>query len=84
MADPLLDIKTLTERPVIAIDGERYEIISPDELSIVDSARFEQWGLRLAEVRASDLKIEGAGEISDILHKRTQQAPLADVNHIAW
>ena len=71
MADPLLDIKTLTERPVIAIDGTRYEIISPDELSIVDSARFEQWGLRLAEVRADDLKIEGAGEISEILHKLT-------------
>ena len=71
MAEPLLKIETLIERPVIEIDGTRYEILSPDELSIVDSMRFEQWGRRLSEVKAADLKIEDVGEISDILRKLT-------------
>lgn len=34
--EKLLDLKTLVERPTIGIDGERYEILSPDELSVVD------------------------------------------------
>lgn len=71
MAEPLLKIKTLIDRPVIEIDDARYEILSPDELSIVDSMRFEQWGRRLSEVRTDDFKIEDAGEISEILRKLT-------------
>ncbi|PYE86915.1 hypothetical protein [Phyllobacterium leguminum] len=47
MADktkPILDLTTMIERPKIAIDGQLYEIRSPDELSILDSQRFTLWG----------------------------------------
>ncbi len=49
---PLLDLKTLVERPTIAIDGELYEILSPDELSIVDCHRFAAWGNRIDALMA--------------------------------
>ena len=71
MAKALLELTTLIERPVIAIDGQRYEILSPDELSITDSARFEQWGRQLMKVQTGDLDGENAGEISGILTKLT-------------
>lgn len=43
----LLDLDTLVERRKIAIDGVLYEILSPDELSIIESHRFGQWGKRI-------------------------------------
>lgn len=49
---PLLDLKTLVERPTIAIDGELYEILSCDELSIVDCHRFAAWGNRIDALMA--------------------------------
>ncbi len=52
MAEPLLDIQTLAARPVIKIDGQLYEILSLDELSVVDSVRFQGWGKRLAALIA--------------------------------
>ena len=48
--EPLLDLSTLTVRPLIAIDGTRHEILSPDELSILDSHRLGQWGRRIQEL----------------------------------
>ncbi len=39
-ATPLLDLSTLVARPAIAIDGTRYSMRSPAELSIVESHRF--------------------------------------------
>ena len=51
-APPLLDLKTLVERPTIAIDDELYEILSPDELTIVDSHRFAAWGKRIDALMA--------------------------------
>lgn len=47
MADNLLDIKTLIERPVVAIDGIQYEITAPEEMSIVDAAKVARLGRRL-------------------------------------
>lgn len=40
----LLDLNTLIDRPKIAVDGELYEILSPDELTVLDTQRFENWG----------------------------------------
>lgn len=54
--DPLLDLNTLIERPTIAIDGKHYEILSPDELSILDSQRFETWGRRIEALAKEDGK----------------------------
>lgn len=48
MADqPILELETLALRPRIAIDGESYEILSPDELSIIDTRRLASQGERL-------------------------------------
>lgn len=56
MADtaPLLDLDTLTARPVIAIDGTKYEILSAEELSVIDSHRFGRWGRRIKELSEVD------------------------------
>lgn len=51
---PLLNIDTLVLRPVIAIDGARYEILAPDELSIVDSHRLGVWGRRVQQLAEGD------------------------------
>ncbi|WP_086619276.1 hypothetical protein [Erythrobacter tepidarius] len=46
----LLDLDTLIERPFITIDGERVEILHPDELSVIESHRFGVWGRRIEEL----------------------------------
>lgn len=51
---PLIELTTATRRPTIAIDGELYEILSPDELSIVDCHRFAAWGKRIDALMAKD------------------------------
>lgn len=53
-AAPLLDISTLIERPRIDIDGTMYEILSPDELSVIDSHRFASWGRRIDALNKAD------------------------------
>lgn len=61
LSEPLLDLSTLTVRPLIAIDGARHEILSPDELSILDSHRLGAWGRRiqqLAEAEGADAEAE--------------------------
>lgn len=55
--EPLLDLSALIERPKVNIDGKPHEILSPDELSVLDSARFERWGReieRLSKVTDDD------------------------------
>lgn len=55
--EPLLDLVTLIERPTIAIDGKRYELRSPEELSIYDS----QW-LTVAGRRIEQIAKDGGDE----------------------
>ncbi len=74
MADPLLDIQTLAARPVIRIDGQLYEILSLDELSVVDSVRFQGWGKRLAALIAEpDLDDAQAEELVAALYHLTDR-----------
>lgn len=55
MADePLLSLDTLIVRPTIEIDGQRYEIRSADELSVMDAHRFGIWGRRIEALAKSD------------------------------
>lgn len=54
MADPILDLATLIERPTIDIDGTRYEILSPDELSVLDNRRFGLWSEQLEKLQQGD------------------------------
>lgn len=51
---PLLDLSTLIERPLIKIDGERYEILHPDELSVVQSQQVAAWGRKIDELNAKN------------------------------
>lgn len=59
---PVLDLATLIERPRVRIDGEAYEMLSPEEISIVDHQRFAAMGRRLDELMGKDAlsKQEGA------------------------
>ena len=54
MSDPLLNLDTMITRPTIDIDGQRYEILSTEELSVIDSRRFGIWGRELQELQKGD------------------------------
>lgn len=59
--EPLLDLSTLIVRPLITIDGTRYELLSSSELSIIDGHRLGGWGRRiqqLAEAEGDDAEAE--------------------------
>lgn len=51
---PLLDLDTLIVRPFITIDGQRYDILSPSEISVIESHRFGVWGKRIEELGQAD------------------------------
>ncbi len=58
MADtPILSLETLIKRPLIEIDGERYEILSPDELSVVDFQRLSYEGTRISGITGGGKKL---------------------------
>ena len=70
MADssPLLDIATLADRPKIRIDGTLYEIVSPDELSIIDCHRLAALGRRLdALMAAAELSTADEAELGQVI-----------------
>lgn len=72
LSEPLLDLSTITTRPLIAIDGARHEILSPDELSILDSHRLGQWGRRiqqLAEAEGAEAEAELEALVDKVARK---------------
>jgi hypothetical protein len=74
MAEPLLNLNTIIERPVIAINRVKYEILHPDELSVVDSVRFQNWGQRVDElIKMSDLDDDSADELTGLIQKLTDR-----------
>jgi hypothetical protein len=75
---PLLDLTTLITRPTIIIDGEIFEILSPDEVSIIDSHRFGLWGRRiqaLADIEGDDAEKELTELVSKVARKVTVGVP---------
>ncbi|WPJ67965.1 hypothetical protein AUSSIE_42 [Sinorhizobium phage Aussie] len=77
--DPLLDLSTLIERPAITIDGKRYEILSPEELSILDSQSFTFWGGEIEELSKTKGKESELAElVSKVASKVLVEVP-ADV-----
>ncbi len=69
MADQVLDISTLIERPKIAIDGKFYKIRSPEELSVIDHHRMESQGRRMVELTAlPKLEPIEENELKKLLH----------------
>lgn len=73
-AEPLLEIDTLVDRPKIVIDGYLYDILSPDELSVVDHQRFAAQGRRMEELmtRRSLTKAQER-ELTDIVDGLSQR-----------
>lgn len=63
---PLLDLDTLVERPFIAIDGERVNILNPAELSVIESHRFGVWGRRIEQL-ANETGKEAEDELEELL-----------------
>lgn len=57
---PLLDLNTLITRPAIKIDGVRYEILSPDELTVMASHRLGVRGRRIEVLSTGDSDVDGA------------------------
>lgn len=52
--NPILDLETLIKRPTIKIDGKSFEIRTPDELSVLESAWFSKKGREIAEAAKQD------------------------------
>jgi hypothetical protein len=62
----LLDLDTLVARPFIAVDGERVDILNPDELSVIESHRFGLWGKRIEELSGQPGK-EAEDELDELV-----------------
>ncbi|MBZ0164565.1 MAG: hypothetical protein K8H74_17865 [Notoacmeibacter sp.] len=76
---PLLDLTTLIERPTIAIDGKSYEILSPDELSILDTQRFENWGREIQALCQDEERGEELNALIDTVAARIMTGVPDDV-----
>lgn len=64
----LLNLDTLVDRPKIAIDGKRYEILSPDELPVLVSHKLAMQGKRLDELSgAAELAPEDKAELEQLV-----------------
>lgn len=64
MADPILKVETLVERPQVEIDGNMYEILSPDELSLFQSQKIGSLGRKLDRyLKADELNDTGQKQL---------------------
>ena len=73
---PLLDLDTLIDRDRVAIDGDLYEILSPDELSVIDSHRFGRWGKRIEQLAETDGD-EAEAELDELVGKVSRKILVA-------
>ncbi|ALJ14269.1 hypothetical protein [Sphingopyxis macrogoltabida] len=74
MADePLLDLNTLIKRSTIDLDGTRYELFSPDELSVLASHRFSVWARRIEVLNKRDDE-DDAVELDALIGKAARAA----------
>lgn len=68
MSKPLLDLDTLVVRPKIRIDDHHYDILSPDELSVVTNHLLASKGKRLEELAAkADLTKAESNELTSLV-----------------
>ncbi|KKM84735.1 hypothetical protein LCGC14_1296260 [marine sediment metagenome] len=72
MAESVLKLSTLIDRPTIIIDDVSYGIRSPDELSVLDHYRLGSQGKKLdALMDEPELDDEGEKKLSTLLHAIT-------------
>jgi len=70
VAGPLLDLDTLVVRPVIRIDGEACEILSPDELPVLTSHALASKGRRMDELmKLPELNRDQRGELEALVQQ---------------
>ncbi|MBC2858726.1 hypothetical protein [Stappia sp. 28M-7] len=73
---PILDLETLIKRPIIRIDGERYELRAPDELSVLESQRLTTAGKEIEALASSgDPENVLAGVIDDVTRRIVVDLP---------
>lgn len=65
-SDAVLNLDTLIRRPRVAIDGALFEILSADELSVIDSHRFSVTGRRIEEL-ASETGEDAENELNGLI-----------------
>lgn len=70
MTEPILNLDTLIVRPSVEIDGTRYEILSTEELSVLDSRRFGLWARKLEEMQTSDEEQPELEELVDTIARK--------------
>lgn len=74
--DQVLDITTLVKRPKIKIDNKLYDILSVEELSVVDNQRFALWGQDIQKLVADkDKSAELEELITDLARKVLVKVP---------
>lgn len=74
----MLDLDTLIIRPTVSIDGVIYEILSADEMSVIESHRFGLTGKRieaLAEVEGAEAEEELAALVDHVARKVLVDVP---------
>lgn len=70
MTDVILNLDTLIVRPTIEIDGKRYEILSVEELSVLDSRRFNLWAAKLDTLQRSEEDSPELDELVDTIARK--------------
>ena len=74
----LLNLDTLVSRSTVRIDGIEYELLSPDEVSILDFKRLVRPGARMVEIEAlPEPTAEEKAEYDRILDRQCRQVLLA-------
>jgi hypothetical protein len=77
-APRLLDLDTLISRPTVRIDGVDYELLSPNEVSVLDYRRLTRPGVRMVEIEnLADPTPDEKAEYERILDTQCRQILLA-------
>lgn len=86
--EPLLDLTTLITRPVIAIDGAKFEILHPDQMSVIEQARMARAAREidtLTEARPEDPDAQADSDLRlDDLIAETARRIAPDVPSEVW
>jgi len=78
----LLDLDTLVVRPLINIDEAKFEILHPNELSVIAQARFGRDGRRIDELEKDD-SAKAEEELEQLIN-RTARKIAVGVPDTVW
>lgn len=85
---PLLDIETLITRPHITIDDQSFEVLHPDELTVIEQARFGRAGRKIDQLAQFDSddasKVEETDAKLKALVEQTARKIVVEVSEETW